>query len=222
LEKRKAYLYALPRSNAKRMGVSIREVEVSVGRKYLTDTFGHKFYKDLSLGEYAIPCHEQYEPEYSGEFVLFNAREDAEARQKGDCLVDQYHKVRSKMEMKLRDCPVSIIETFVAFSTAIASGDLNSVRENVQAHRCDVIFSVYDECDSGDRKIDSLLLKYGAKTHEEALAFIKESNLNAEAMFEDWCYDHELDPKQCPYYGAIEIEEFFDQESSLSVIDVFH
>lgn len=107
MEERIMYRYTLPGSNAARSSQeTIREVTVTVGRKYLTDANGCRYEKNSVVGNFGIPCHPLVTV-YCDDFCLFETREDAERRAQGDLLLKQIHLVQ------FRRLPVELLAQIV-------------------------------------------------------------------------------------------------------------
>lgn len=108
MEERIMYRYTLPGSNAaRRSQETIREVKVTVGRKYLTDGDGRRYEKTSVVGNFGIPCYPLVTV-YCNDYCLFETREDAERRSQGDVLLKQLHLVQFK------HLPVDLLEQIVA------------------------------------------------------------------------------------------------------------
>lgn len=109
MEERIMYRYTLPGSNAARRSQEppIREVKVTVGRKYLTDGDGCRYNKIFVVGNFGIPCYPLVTV-YCNDYCLFETREDAERRARGDVLLKQLHLVQFK------HLPVDLLEQIVS------------------------------------------------------------------------------------------------------------
>ena len=106
------YRYTLPGSNAaRRSQETIREVKVTVGRKYLTDGNGCRYDKTAVVGDFGIPCYSLVTV-YCNDFCLFETRENAERRAQGDLLLKKIHRVQFK------SLPVDLLAQIVRYDEA--------------------------------------------------------------------------------------------------------
>lgn len=82
------YRYTLPGSNVARRGYAqnLKEVQVSIGRKYLIDEDGNRYEMELRGCNFGLCCHWESN-EYASNYVLFEEKEDAEAMIKASGLI---------------------------------------------------------------------------------------------------------------------------------------
>lgn len=117
MEERIMYRYTLPSSNAARRSQEpIREVKVTVGRKYLTDENGRRYEKTAVVGAFGIPCHPLVTV-YCDDYCLFETRENAERRAQGDLLLKKIHRVQFK------SLPVDLLEQIVSYQSDAPNWD---------------------------------------------------------------------------------------------------
>lgn len=111
------YRYTLPGSNAARRSQEpIKEVKVTVGRKYLTDENGCRYEKTSEVGNFGIPCYPLVTV-YCNDYCLFETREEAERRAQGDVLLKQLHLVQFK------HLPVDLLEQIVSYRSDTPNWD---------------------------------------------------------------------------------------------------
>lgn len=104
MEEKIMYRYALPHGNASRMRKDpIKEVKVSIGRKYFTDECGRRYEKSPQTGAFHIPFHPLVTT-YCNDFCLFETKEQAEDAVRGEELL------KSIGYLNLRKLPIRILE----------------------------------------------------------------------------------------------------------------
>lgn len=111
------YRYALPHGIAARIDKNpIKEVTVSIGRKYFTDECGCRYEKTSVVGNFGIPCYPLVTV-YCDDYCLFETRENAERRAQGDLLLKQIHRVQFK------SLPVDLLERVVSYQSDAPNWD---------------------------------------------------------------------------------------------------
>lgn len=101
--------YALPNGNAARGNRElIKEVTVSIGRKYLTDADGRHYSKIAKVGNFGIPFY-PIDTVYCDDYCLFDRQEAAEKRARGDRLLK---KLRN---LQFKNLPVDLLEQLVRY-----------------------------------------------------------------------------------------------------------
>lgn len=118
---RKMWIYSLPRSNARRRGLpALAEVEVSVGRKYISiktgSLFCGRFFGDLREDDNGLLCYVHDGGNYSSEYLLFESQKDAETRKRCDEVIEKI--LHSKtFGRALREWPLPLLEQVLNFLT---------------------------------------------------------------------------------------------------------
>ena len=103
------YRYSLPGGNAVRKGrTPIKEVKVSIGRKYLTDECGRRYEKSPQTGAFHIPFYPLVTT-YCNDFCLFETKEQAENAVKGEELIKKIG------YLNLRKLPVELLEDIATY-----------------------------------------------------------------------------------------------------------
>lgn len=104
MEEKIMYRYALPHGNATKMcKYPVKEVTVSIGRKYFTDECGRRYEKSPQTGAFHIPFYPLVTT-YCNDFCLFETKEQAEDAVRGEELLKKIG------YLNLRRLPVKLLE----------------------------------------------------------------------------------------------------------------